>query len=191
VKPQSDDENMDRSSFTSSISRTASLPDAPSLPEAEGQSTEDDGSSRPSSHVSDTGAPNGSEKKKASHDDELEAFIKDDVLRTDPDHADLFYQAIKDQLEYSAPEYPDGLEDSHEFSLLELLELEAFGLAKHSGARTECPASSTGHSPKQSTTQHKTSTSSTGQSKNKAFFLQFRFWPQMRCSSPSIHLATL
>jgi hypothetical protein len=164
---------MDQSSSATSVSSTGSLPDAASVPEADGNSTEGDGStnSRPSSHISDTGATY--RNKKASHDNKLEALIKDDVLRTDPQVADLFYQAVKDKLEYSAPEYPEGLEGIHEFSLLELLELEAFDLVQHSGVNTERPASSSKHSPTSGAAQPGKSLSSTGQSKKETFFPTF------------------
>jgi hypothetical protein len=158
---------MDRSSCTSSASSGGSLPDASSMPESDGQSTE--GNSRPSSHVSDTDATY--ESKKANHDDKLEALIKDDVLRTNPDVADVFYEAVKDELEYSSPEYPEKVEGSHEFSLLDLLELEAFDLVQHSGAPTERPASSTSHSPASSAPQPGKPVSATEQSKNQTFFL--------------------
>jgi hypothetical protein len=164
---------MDRSSFRTSASSCASPPQASSLPDTDGQSNEGDGSSqsRHSSPVSDS-PPNDSGPT-AKHDNKLEALIKNKVLRADPAVADLFYQAVKDELEYSTPEYTEKVEGSHEFSLLDLLELEAFDLVQHSRVVTECAATSSASSP----AQHGTlaSASEQSQSKTRISFLTKRF----------------
>jgi hypothetical protein len=165
---------MDRSSFTTSASSCASAPQASSsLPETDGQSNEGDGSSqsRHSSPVSDS-PPNDSGPT-AKHANKLEALIKNKVLRADPAVADLFYQAVKDELEYSTPEYTEKVEGGHEFSLLDLLELEAFDLVQHSRAVTECAASSAEPSSASSPTQHGTPASASGQSQSKARISSF------------------
>jgi hypothetical protein len=164
---------MDRSSFTTSASSCASPPQASSLPETDGQSNEGDGSSqsRHSSPVSDS-PPNDSGPT-AKHDNKLEALIKNNVLRADPAVADLFYQAVKDQLEYSTPEYTEKVEGSHEFSLLDLLELEAFDLVEHSRVVTECAASSAEPSSGSSPAQHGTPASASGQSQSKTRISSF------------------
>jgi hypothetical protein len=89
----------------------------------------------------------------------LEAFIKEDVLRTDPAVAEIFYQNIIGKLEYSSPEYSEPVDEIHELSLLDLLEFEAFNLVGHSGAPTECPGSSNGPSPSSSGTHRRESAS--------------------------------
>ncbi|KAH8790699.1 hypothetical protein BGZ57DRAFT_876173 [Hyaloscypha finlandica] len=157
TKPQSDEENIDRSSFT--ISNSGSEPDASSTDEPDGQSTEGDEStnSKTSSNESDSSSKRGTTK--ANHGDKLEAFIKEDVLRTDPAVAELFYQNIIGKLEYSSPEYSGPVDEINELSLLDLLEFEAFNLVGHSGAPTECPGSSSGPSSSSSGTQRRESTS--------------------------------
>ncbi len=171
IRPQSDDDSIDQSSFT--ISNNGSLPDASSSHEADGQSTEGDRStdSKTSSNASDS--PRNHDRTKANHDDKLEAFIKEDVLRTDPAVADEFYQNVIGKLEYSSPEYTEPVDSRHELSLLDLLEFEAFSLVQHSEAPTECPASSTGPSPSSSGTQRRESAPTSEQSsssKLSAFF---------------------
>jgi hypothetical protein len=89
----------------------------------------------------------------------LEAFINEDVLRTDPAVAEIFYQNIIGKLEYSSPEHSEPVDEIHELSLLDLLEFEAFNLVGHSGAPTECPGSSNGPSPSSSGTQRRESAS--------------------------------
>jgi hypothetical protein len=162
IKPQSDEDNMDRASLT--ISNSESFPEAYSTHEADGQSTEGDGStdSKASSNASDL--PSNENRTKTNHEDKLEAFIKGDVLRTDPAVAEEFYQNILGKLEYSSPEYIDLVDGGHELSLLDLLEFEAFNLVQHSGVPTECPASSAGPSPSTSSTQRKESGSTSTQS---------------------------
>jgi hypothetical protein len=148
---------MDQASFT--ISNNGSLADASSPHETDAQSTEGDRStnSKTSSDASDS--PSNEGGTKVNHDDKLEAFIKEDVLRTDPAVADEFYQNVLGKLEYSSPEFPAPADCSGELSLLDLLEFEAFSLVQHSGAPTECPGSCTGSSPSSSGTQRRESAS--------------------------------
>jgi hypothetical protein len=149
---------MDQVSFT--ISNNGSLADASSPHETDAQSTEGDRStnSKTSSNASDS--PSNEGGTKANHDNKLEAFIKEDVLRADPAVADEFYQNVLGKLEYSgSPEYPDPADCSGELSLLDLLEFEAFNLVQHSGAPTECTGSSTGSSPSSGGTQRRESAS--------------------------------
>jgi hypothetical protein len=169
IKAQPNDDNRNRSSFTTPVSSRASSPDTPSIPGADGQSTQDDGSSqsRQSSQVSDTQANHG--QTKVNHDNELEALIKDDVLRSDPLVADIVYQNIEDTLEYSRPEHVENVGGDHDLSLLDLLELEAFDLVQHSGTVTECAPSSVGSSSTSGAAQAGTSTSKSGQSKTMYF----------------------
>ncbi len=148
---------MDQASFT--ISNNGSLADTSSPHETDAQSTEGDRStnSKTSSDASDSPGDEGGTK--VNHDDKLEAFIKKDVLRTDPAVADEYYQNILGQLEYSSPEYPDSADCSQELSFLDLLEFEAFSLVQHSGAPTEYPGSSTGPSASSNGAQRKESAS--------------------------------
>jgi hypothetical protein len=79
--------------------------------------------------------------------DELEAFIKMDVLRSDPEVAAFFYEAVRGNLDYAKPEDIEQPQVNTELSLLHLLELEAFGLVEQTGAfTTYAPSSSSGTS---------------------------------------------
>lgn len=74
--------------------------------------------------------------------DDLEYLIKDDVLRSDPEVADLVYIKIRGKLEYATPDEIEKPLGSHELSLLRLLELEAFGIVQPNGGVTAYAGSS-------------------------------------------------
>ena len=101
----------------------------------------EDGNSSESTSVTSNTHAHDADAKPNRHD-KLEALIKDDVLRYDPEVADLFYEKIKGILEYASPEEIEQPQGSHELSLLHLIELEAVGLVQPSGGATEYDGSS-------------------------------------------------
>jgi len=113
----------------------------------EDEQVEDSGSSESptSSTTSDTCGRNRTTK--IERRDKLEAFIKDEVLRTDPEVAELFYEEIKGELEYTNSDDIERPHGGNELSLLHLIELEAFGIVQPSGAITSCASTSSDKSP--------------------------------------------
>lgn len=142
IQPQADnDHDVDHQSpaRTTVASNTTIQPAVSSAMVAE-QPVEDGNSSETTSATSNILASDADAKP--DRYDKLEAFIKDEVLRYDPEVADLFYEKIKGILEYASPEDIEQPQGSHELSLLRLLELEAFQLVQPGGGATEYAGSS-------------------------------------------------
>lgn len=106
---------------------------------------DEDGSSSESMSSEASQAHEASASSNVERNDELESFIKDEVLRHDPAVAHLFYIRAKGILEYAKPDGIEQFQGSHELSLLRLLELESYGVVQPSGEFvTHAPASSSG-----------------------------------------------
>jgi hypothetical protein len=128
------DHDVDQQPSTITVASNIAQPAVPSAVVVE-QPVEDSNSSESTSVTSNI--PTSDADAKPARHDMLEALIKDDVLRYDPEVADLFYERIKGTLEYALPEHIEQPQGSHELSLLHLLELEAIGLVQPCGGATE------------------------------------------------------
>jgi hypothetical protein len=100
--------------------------------------------------------------------DKLECLVKDDVLRSDPEVADLVYNKIKGKLEYATPDDIEQPLGSHELSLLRLLELEAFGIVQPNGSFTAYAGSSSSGSSAPSHSNQGIGASSSSASQNSS-----------------------
>src|SRR6266487_666754 len=122
TRPQHEEEDLDRASFTTSTTpnnrHNRSPPAAPSFAGTENPSTEGDGSSqsRKSSEVSDSGLSEDNDDEDCTT---LHGVIKS-VLRTDPDVARILHRDLEGKLECAPPNPNDRFEDS-DLSLLSLL----------------------------------------------------------------------
>lgn len=142
IELPSEDDGTDRSSQVPSNNSAHSFrATASSRMEIDNSSTDGDRSSQSkrSSEVSDS----GSGEPRGNYSNKLEALIKDDVLRADPEVAEIFFQSVNGLLECASPDDIGVAEEIGEVSLLHLLELEAFGLVQQTGAMTTCAPSST------------------------------------------------
>jgi hypothetical protein len=116
--------NTQPSITTARVSGASAEPTSSTM--AGGHLIENEGSSD-SSISSETSVPAQLTDKDVPRRDALEAYIKDDVLRSDPMVADFLYEAIKGTMELATSDDINIPESRTEFSLIELLPLEAFG----------------------------------------------------------------
>lgn len=97
----------------------------------------------PSSSSTTTNAGTNQGSTKLPRRDKLETFIKDEVLVTDPETAELFYEAVRTKLYYANPDEIERPQGGFEPSLLQLLELQAFGIATCAPSSNSGPSSTT------------------------------------------------
>ncbi|KAH7309347.1 hypothetical protein BKA65DRAFT_519650 [Rhexocercosporidium sp. MPI-PUGE-AT-0058] len=122
----------DSSSVASTLTSVHSHNPSLSSMEIDVQTTDGDDSSqsRESSDVSES----ITEEAKSRYGNDLEDLIKNDILLTAPELADYFYQAVKGRLECASRRDLAQVDQSHGVSLLQLIELEAFGISELSEA---------------------------------------------------------
>jgi hypothetical protein len=163
-----DDSDHDQSPFTSpGLSSGTSQPTAPSVAETDNPSENDSSSqSQTSSTVSDSSTGEKNEDE-AQSETELEDLVKNHVLRTDPEVAELFLRAVEGQLEVASDDNIEQLDDLIGLSLLRLLELPCSNETQDfPGLRSHAPSSSSGSSSSSSSSPDQgaaTSSSSSGQ----------------------------
>ncbi len=128
--------------------------------EKDDPSTQGDKSShsQESSETSDS-SPQGSQQ---SYSNDLEALLKNDILRATPELADCFYQKVKDILECASPDNLAHVDQSGGISLLREIELEAFGLlVRGESTGSVAPVSYSG--PASDASSRQSTSTSTGQ----------------------------
>lgn len=147
----------EQSQFPSSgMSSGRSQPTAPSVagtdnPSENGTSSQ----SQTSSTVSDSSE--GEKDEDETHSEtKLENLVKNHVLRTDPEVADLFLRAVDGQLEVASGDNIEQLDDLSGLSLLHLLELprsgstqDFAGLTSHAQSSSSGSSSSSSSNPDQ------------------------------------------
>jgi hypothetical protein len=126
---------------TSGAAITPTQPTASSAIASE-RSVEDNSSSESRTSSATSNIHAGDTRPKVAREDKFEGLIKDQVLRHDPEVAELVWNKTKGFLEYATPDDIELSYGSHELSDICLLELEAFGLVQSSWEVTECASSS-------------------------------------------------
>lgn len=141
TQTQRENEYLDQSSSTRSASPSnRSHPATSSFSESQHTSTEGGKSShsQPSSAVSDS-----------VNDDTLEGVIRN-VLRTDPEMAEIMIIALDGKLECAPPNHNDRFKESSRLDLLSILQLQDSSIVQNSGVlTTHGPSSSSGSSSTQ------------------------------------------
>jgi hypothetical protein len=144
--PPGNEDLGDSSIPTSASPSSASQQSPPSAVETDDSPTEGDRSSQSqhSSAISDSRRSDRDEDN--DHCNRLEDLIKKDVLRTDPEVAELLFQALDGKIECASPNRSAQFEDSGEFSLLLLLGVQDSSIIHHSGTMTTHMVSSSSSS---------------------------------------------